>query len=145
MKKGRKAGLDLVLTLIKEGKSPAQISKIININKKTLWHYTDKLKKLGCIERVAYGTWNFIKEVPIIPKASVRGDGETSLKQIRAHAFTWKISFYDPIDWHKIIPPRRKIKTLTFHKAGQGKGYFRTLFNRRNGIKSPSCLNLCFL
>ena len=100
MKEAKKLGLVQVLTEIKKGLSPAQICKKYNIPKQTLQYSVSKLKKLGCAEKVSYGIWRYIKEVPKEPKG--RGKRYETSKQIRGHAFIWKIRFIqNNINWRK--------------------------------------------
>lgn len=52
-----------VFNLIKEGKSPSNICKILNISKQRLQYYIGKLKDRGNISKIGYGTWEVKKEV----------------------------------------------------------------------------------
>lgn len=132
----KKLGLVPILNLIKAGHNPTQISKRLNVPKQSISYYIRELKRLGCIGKAGYGTWKFIKEVPkevsIRPKGTHVGQSSYLSKQksVRGHAFIWKIEFYDPIDWHKIIKQYKK-STLTFHKIGKGKGFYRTIHKNR--------------
>lgn len=98
----KKLGLNDILQLIKAGSNPSKICEGHKIPKQTLDYSVNKLKKLGCIEKKGYGVWEFIKEVPEVPKDTRKGDSDFK-KQIRGHAFIWKIKFYDPIIWEKFI------------------------------------------
>jgi len=122
-----KLGLNNIISEMKEGLNPSKISKKYNISKQTLDYSLSKLKKLGCIEKAGYGTWNVIKEVPKVPKGSIKGDSD--LKEIRGHAFIWKIEFTSPYDWNRIIRYYRK-KKLNFSLVCNGK-VPRTIFNNR--------------
>jgi len=129
MKEVKKLGLVRVLNLIKSGLSPAQISKKYLIPKQTLSYSVGKLKRMGCIEKVGYGTWRYIrsiKEVPIITTTHSDRQGE---KEIRGHAFIWRIVFYNPYNWEKIIKSYQK-KNLTFQRISSGK-VLRTIFKHR--------------
>lgn len=99
MKEDKKLRLVLVLEALKEGLSPAQISEKYHINKKTLHYYTDGLKKSGHIKKVSYGVWEVLKkEVSKVPRG--RGTKEVQIKQIRGHAFIWKVRFFTKnIEW----------------------------------------------
>ncbi len=106
MKNGKKLGLTQILTHIKEGLSPSMISKKYNIPKQTLSYSVNKLKKFGCIEKEGYGVWKYIKplkEVRNQPKGNIRDKSGTYQKQIRGHAFIWKIEFFENILWEKFI------------------------------------------
>ena len=73
MKGNKKLGLVQILVLIKAGQSPAKISKKYNIPKQTISYTVGKLKKLGCIEKIGYGVWEYKKEVPKVPQGRVTG------------------------------------------------------------------------
>lgn len=89
-----------VLEEIKAGNNPGKISDNFKIPKQTINYYVGKLKKLGCIKKVSYGVWEYIKEVPIVPKGRVKK--YQYLKQIRGHAFIWKVRFIqENINWSK--------------------------------------------
>jgi len=103
MKNSKKFGLNQILIHIKEGLSPSMISKKYNIPKQTLSYSVNKLKMFGCIEKEGYGVWKYIKEVPIQHKGSISGKNGTYQKQIRGHAFIWKIEFFEDILWEKFI------------------------------------------
>ena len=136
MKRKKKFGLDQVLAQIKSGKSPAQISREFNIPKQTLGYSLDRLKKKGCIEKVGYGTWKFLKplkEVPIRPKGSQAGQTKNSdfsaKKEIRGHAFIWRIEFEKEFNWDFLVS-RYKKKKLTFQEICRGKVH-RLIFQNR--------------
>lgn len=134
MKSKKKVLLVHVLDLIKEGKNPTQISKFYSIPKQNINYFVGKLKKLGCIEKVGYGTWKYLKplkQVKIRPKGSIAGQSFTShkLKEIRGHAYIWKIEFLEGFDWEKIVRHYKKNKlkfTLICNKKVP-----RTIFNHR--------------
>lgn len=97
-------GLDRILELIKEGLNPSRICKEHGIPKQTISYYVDKLKKLGCIEKQGYGVWKYIKEVPTRPIGTISSQSRTyKKKEIRGHAFIWKIDFFEAPDWKKGI------------------------------------------
>ena len=130
MKEGLILGLDSILALIKGGSTPAQIVKDYEVKKQSLDYYVGKLKKLGCIEKVGYGAWRYIIEVPKRPKGHKgRQSSDKYKKEIRGHAFIWKIQFMESFDWPKIVGKYKK-KKLTFQKIARGKVY-RTIYNSR--------------
>jgi len=130
MRGGDKMKLVQVLSLIKSGLSPAKISKVYKINKSTLSRAVGKLIKAGCVEKIGYGVWEFkkdLKEVSKRPKGSMEVKSETSFKkQIRGHAFVWKIEFADQILWEKYL----KRSNLTNQLICRGK-VFRIIINGR--------------
>ena len=81
---------------LKNGNSPAKISKKLNINKNTLQYYLRKLKKDNIIIKEGYGCWKVLKEVSKTTKASQK---KCQNKEIRGHAFNWRVKFNDKIDW----------------------------------------------
>lgn len=130
MKRKDKFGLHQILALIKGGFNPSKISKDYDISKQNIDYYIGKLKTLGCVEKKGYGTWAYIKEVPIVPKGSSEPQSsDLKKKQIRGHAFIWKIEFINKFDWNNMIPKYRK-KKLTFQKICN-KRVYRTIFNSR--------------
>lgn len=144
MKASKKTRLDLIISEIESGKNPAKISADHDINKKTLQDYLRELKKLGIIEKKGYGVW----EVNQARKRSLnltnthsnkkaQTSPQTSpQKEIRGHAFIWKIEFVDPIDWGKSINRYSK-KKLTFQLMKHNK-ILRTIFKGRKiwlGVK----------
>lgn len=119
MKRGKKLGLVQILSLIKSGLSPAKISKKYNIPKQTIDYSVSKLKKQGCIEKKGYGVWEYIKDLKEVPKRprgyKVGQIGTSPKKEIRGHAFIWKIDFFgNCYDWKELFRKYRK-KNLTFN------------------------------
>jgi hypothetical protein len=70
-----------LLILLKEGKNPTTISHELHISKQKLNYYISSLKNQGLIRKIGYGVWE-VKQV----KKSTK-----DTKQIRGHAFIWKI------------------------------------------------------
>jgi len=119
MKEEKKQRLLLIVSQIRAGKKPAKISKEQKINKKTLQNHLRQLKEMGCIEKQGYGVWKVLKEVSISSKA-------TSLqKQIRGHAFNWKIKFKNNIDWER----RLKKYKIKYQLIGINRSTPRIIFN----------------
>jgi len=94
MKEDKKFLLDSIFSKIQSGINPAKISKELKMSKQNLNYYLRQLKENGLIEKVGYGTWKAIKEVK-------KPDKVTSKKQIRGHAFNWKVKFQTNIDWKR--------------------------------------------
>lgn len=131
-KKKKKFELNLLVSEIKAGANPAKISKKYNIPKSSLSYSLDKLKKMGCIRKVGYGAWEFIrdiKEVRIRPKGSREVNSNLPKKEIRGHAFIWNIQFGTSYDWDKVVNNYKKT-TLTFKAICQGK-VLRTIYQAR--------------
>lgn len=119
MKEDKKKRLLLIISEIKKGNNPAKISKKHNINKKTLQNYLRYLKNNRIIEKESYGVWKVLKEVLISSKA-------TSLKkQIRGHAFNWRVRFKENIYWER----RLKKYNIKYQLIGINKSTPRIIFN----------------
>ncbi len=129
MKNTKKVGLIGVLAEIKSGLSPAQISKKYDIPKQNISYFVGKLKKQGCIEKVGYGTWRYIKLLKEVQLLTTRQGNRLGKKEIRGHAFIWRIVFYNPYNWEKIVKNYQK-KKLTFQRISSGK-VLRIIFNHR--------------
>lgn len=95
MKRGKKVILPIILSEMRSGKCPADICKKYEIKKQTLQYYIRYLKNKGIIEKEPTGKWKVLKEVSLLTKAS------QTQKQIRGHAFNWKIRFKHEFDWKK--------------------------------------------
>ena len=96
-----------VFNLIKEGYNPSQISLKLNISKQSLNYYLSSLKKQGLIKKVGYGVWEIdkIQEVKTLNK-----DAPLNLKQvknIRGHAFIWKVRIKEKYDWRKLLESKQ--------------------------------------
>jgi len=125
MKRGIKFELVQILAEIKRGLTPSQISKKYDIPKSTLQYSVDKLKKLGCIEKRSYGVWEYVKEVRIVPKGRVKK--YEHFKQIRGHAFIWKVRFIqENINWEDRLIKHKIPYQLIFNKR-----IARIIFNGR--------------
>lgn len=143
----KKVGLVQVLKLIESGLSPAKISKKYNIPKQNVSYFVGKLKKLGCIQKKGYGVWEYlrpIKEVKDLTIGLSDRRGKKSLtsrrKEIRGHAFIWRIRFLKPYDWKKVVKSYKK-KKLTFQLIARGK-VFRTIFENRKVWLNTSGLTI---
>lgn len=132
----KKVGLIQVLELIKSGSSPAKISKKYNIPKQNVSYFVGKLKKLGCIQKKGYGVWEYLKPIKEVKDLTTTHSNRLSKKtltskrkEIRGHAFIWKVEFVKPYDWKKVVRSYKK-KKLTFQLIASGK-VFRTIFKSR--------------
>ena len=100
MKGVNKFELVQVLNAIKGGMKPAEISKKYNIPKSTLQYKLDVLKKKDLIKKVGYGTWERTKKKYEFNRR-VGNKEVRKNKQIRGHAFIWKVRFTSEIDWFR--------------------------------------------
>ena len=119
----RKVILPLIISEIKKGSYPAKISKEFNIKRQTLQYYIRRLKKEGVIEKQGYGAWKVLKDVSISTKASKR----CKKKQIRGHAFNWKVRFKQKIDWER----RLKENNVKYQLIGINGSTPRIIFNNK--------------
>lgn len=138
MKKGKKLELNQIITEMKAGLMPSDISKKYNIPKSTLDYSLDKLKKLGCIEKIGYGTWKVNKDLEEVRKLTNHAkkvNSNFSKKEIRGHAFIWNIEFIkERYDWKQIIKnykARYKKPKLSFKMVCSGKVPRTILKNRK--------------
>jgi len=95
MKESKKVILHLIVSEIKKGNGPAKISKNNNIKPQTLQYYLRQLRKDKVICKEGYGLWRVLKEVSKTSKATKQ------VKQIRGHAFNWRVRFKQEIDWKR--------------------------------------------
>lgn len=122
-----------IFELIKAGRNPAQISKELNIPKTTIAYSVGKLKKMGCIEKKGYGVWEAIQEPKKYEKVHKVGMTGTPKKvrtspkkQIRGHAFKWRIRFFKDINWEKRIKESKlKYQMICMNKV------FRIIYKGR--------------
>lgn len=121
MKKGKKVILPIVISEIKQGNCPADISKKYDIKKQTLQYYIRYLKKEKIIEKEPTGKWKVLKEVSKTTKA------HQTHKQIRGHAFNWKIRFKQQIDWKKRLEQNK----IPFQTIGIANSTPRIIFNNK--------------
>ena len=106
-----------IYSLIKEGKSPAQICSILNCSKQNLNYYIRHLKANGYIEKLGYGVWKTSKNYDFNTLT------QTSKKNIRSHAFIFSILLPKISNWNKraIFLKKNKIAFETFKNRNQQK------------------------
>ena len=129
MEKGKKLYLS-ILSRIKKGKSPAQISKDLGITKQRLNHYIATLKREGCIEKIGYGVWKFIKNFDKTSKRKTIVIGNNSgggLKPglVRGHGFLFKLELPNNFkNWDKReeILKKLKVKYDPYYVGGVVRG-----------------------
>jgi DNA-binding Lrp family transcriptional regulator len=79
-KEVKKNYLFIIYNLIRNNKNPSQIAKELKISKQKLNYYIKKLKNEGYIEKIGYGVWR-----------SKKVTKDTLFKEVRGHAFIWKL------------------------------------------------------
>ncbi len=89
--------------LIKSGKTPIKISEELNISRQKLNYYIRQLKNSGELKKIGYGVWE-VKDV----KKSTK---DTLEKEVRGHAWIWKIKLPQIKNWdnRKYILDKLKI------------------------------------
>jgi hypothetical protein len=102
--------LDIV-NLLKKGLNPSKIAVHLNISPQGLQYYLSSLKKQNVIKKVGYGTWQVIPsgELKIIAHK-----GSSQLKEVRGHAFIWKIKPKKKFDWIELL----KNKQIEYETKG---------------------------
>ncbi len=92
-----------IINDIKDGKNPSQISKERSISKQKLNYYIRKLKEKQLIRRLGYGTWGLTEKGKKSSKVAL------DIKEVRGHAFMWKIKLPKVKNWEKRIQILEKI------------------------------------
>ena len=87
-----------ILNLLKSGKIPSQIAKDKKISKQLLSYYMRELKVEGLVRKIGYGTWEVLKEVKECSKDTLHFE-----KEVRGHAFIWKIRLPKVFDWSVLL------------------------------------------
>lgn len=98
-----------IINLINEGKNLSQISKKLNISKQKLHYYTRRLKEKGLIRKIGYGVW----------ETSKNSSKATLLKEVRAHAYIWRIKLPKIENWDKRINLLKK-RNIDYILVGLG-------------------------
>lgn len=128
MNRAKKLGLLLVLSEVKNGLNFSSIAEKYSIPKQTLDYYRGKLLSLGCIQKKGYGVWEYIKEVPIIPKDTIRHESDFRL---RGHAFIWTITFSERQNWSQIIENYKKRSSRLKFALICNRKVHRTIFKQK--------------
>jgi len=96
-----------IIKLLKQNLNPTQISKKLNISKQKLNYYIRQLKKNRIIRKIGYGTWEVVKEVKKSTQVALI---KTSKKEVRGHAFMWKVKLPKIKNWEKRTEILKKLK-----------------------------------
>ncbi len=105
-----------IVERIKNGQYPSQIAKELNISKQNINYYVSSLKRMECIKKVGYGTWEFIKEYndKEVKKSEVIGNisrGGLKENDVRGHGFMFKLDLpKDFRNWEKREDLFKKLK-----------------------------------
>jgi predicted transcriptional regulator len=96
----RNLELDIVNS-IKKGLNPAKIAVQLNLSLPNLSYYLSSLKSKGIIERVGYGVWQVIPSGEV--KINTYHTNSKDIKEIRGHAFIWKVKPKGTFNWLDIL------------------------------------------
>lgn len=115
---------------ISNNKNPSTISKELNISKQKLNYYIKQLKNKGLIRKIGYAVWEVKKVLKDTSFSSqfIGSSSHTDYKDIRGHAFSWKIK----------LP--NEIKGLNFESKLKSKGIKYKLIGLKNTPRII-CLN----
>lgn len=104
MKEVKNSFLLDIVSLLKKGLNPSKIAIHLNISKQNLSYYLSYLKKENIIKKVGYGVWqvNPQEEVKILSHK-----GKPQVKEIRGHAFIWKIKSNKSFNWLNLLKNQR--------------------------------------
>ena len=141
-----------ILEKIKKGSNPNQISKELGKSKQALNRYIATLKREGCIKKIGYGCWEFIKDFDVkqVNKTAVIGRNDsdkmfTSLRpdMVRGHGFL--INFRVPRNlknWSKreIILKKLKVIYKPYYVGGIERGQTITFRNKKVHLTNKSII-----
>lgn len=117
-----------LLNDIKQGLNPSQIAIKKNISKQKLNYYIRRLKNKELIQKIGYGVWIVTKEVKKSTWVAI--EKEVKIKEVRGHAFLWKIKLPKIRNWNKRIKIL-EIRGITYKLVGAGIKIPRIIFKNR--------------
>ena len=91
-----------LINALKSGKTPIKISKDLNVSRQKLNYYIRQLKDSGELKKIGYGVWE-IKDVKKSTKDPIK-------KEVRGHAWIWKIKLPKIKNWDNRIYILDKLK-----------------------------------
>jgi len=129
MERGKSLYLS-ILSRIKKGDNPAKIARDLDLKKQKINYYIATLKREGCIEKIGYGVWEFVKDFhkTSTKKTIVIGkNGGGSLKpgSVRGHGFLFKLELPNNFkNWDKReeILKKLKVKYDPYYVGGVVRG-----------------------
>jgi len=105
-KKRNNSSMLTIFNLLKSGKSPKDIALILNIAQPTVSYHLRRLRALGSIRKLGYGTWETLKYVQKEHRLIKVGDplplGKKSLcsfGSIRGHGFKFRVKIPKLHNW----------------------------------------------
>ncbi len=90
-----------IINAINQGKNIAHISKDFKVSKQRLQYYIRKLKNKGMIKKIGYGVWETTERSKTLTKDT---------REVRGHAFMWKVKLPKIKNWNKRIQVLEKMK-----------------------------------
>lgn len=93
-----------ILNLIEKGYNPSKICVQLNLSKQSLNYHLAKLKKENLIKKVGYGVWEINKVKSLINQTQAQPQ---QVKNIRGHAFIWKVRFNKQFNWKEILESKQ--------------------------------------
>ncbi len=109
-KKGKKFELSHIFSLFKELKNADAVAEELEISKSNLSYYTKMLKELKILKMTGKGVWETYGDLSIVQKSVGTHSPlltdfikQNPKKQIRGHAFIWKIQFGREFDWKTLL------------------------------------------
>ena len=103
--------LNHIISELSNNKTPSQIASDLGESKQKISYYIRGLKKQGVIQKLGYGVWKVNKEV----KKSTKDTIPLQVKNVRGHAFIWKIRMPKIPDWwmkRKKVLEKKNIKFI---------------------------------
>ncbi len=135
MKKNKKFELYNILSLFKTHGNAKKVAAELTISKSNMSYYTGKLKDLKVLEYTAKGVWEVTGDLSIVQKSIGTHSPlvndflkKNPKKEIRGHAFIWKIQFEKEFDWKRLLDNSSLKKKYKIQSNGK---VLRILFQGR--------------
>lgn len=144
-----------LLDQIKRGKRPSEISKEKGLSKQRLQWYLSTLKRHGCIKKIGYGTWRYIKEYKPRSKREVKVNSLGSRPITNLHSLNIKFPILTGTikdsNWkigeklNNWIPKYTNLEVLGGLKIKNNNGKSITVFAKTRNLKNLNEIdNLAF-
>ena len=143
MKKGKKFELHDIFLAFKNEMKASDIAKKFELSKSNLSYYIKKLKDLKVLKYTGNGIWEITGDLKVVQKSV--GTHSPLLpefikrnpkKEIRGHAFIWKIVFGADFDWKRLLDSstlKKKYKTQSSGKVLRVLFQGRKIWLQKNG------------
>lgn len=131
----KKFELDTIIHLIKNDFTKKQIRNKLNISKTQLSYYLRRLEDLGHIKRIGKYEIRLLRSSKSYPQGTnnevqintKKFELQRAKKQIRGHAFIWKIKTENKINWEN----RLKESKIKYKLIGTNKSIPRIIFQNK--------------